>query len=210
METQAAGRTASVDLYWLPLGAGDGTHLVGLSGRVYEHLAARHDGREPRRLFHSALLVHTGEATYAVEMAPVWRTPHADRGVTGEGAVGLACLGRSRLFRYEVRCWRDGCVPDLAEAVDSPQRLGTDEQRATRLLAVIPDFPCRTWGRDEQGVGDMWNSNSLISWVLVSSGHEVAGLHPPHRGRAPGWDAGVAAASRQRRRTAAAATTRRR
>jgi hypothetical protein len=201
VESQAARRTAAIGvyLYWLPLGAGDGTHLVALSGQVYEHLAARHDGRQPQPLFHSALLVHTDKATYAVEMAPVWRTAVSDRGVTGEGAVGFAWLGRSRWFRYEVRRWRDGCIPDLAEAVDSPQRLSTDEERAVRLLGLVPEFPRMTWGRDEQGVGDMWNSNSLISWALVRSGHDTMGLRPPRSGRAPGWDAGVTAANRQNR-----------
>jgi hypothetical protein len=32
-------------------------------------------------------------------------------------------LGRFRFFRYEIRSWRDGIIPDLAEAVESPLRL---------------------------------------------------------------------------------------
>ena len=56
-----------------------------------------------------------------IEMGPVWNTPDPQRGVVGEGPVGLRSLGRSRLFRYEVRCWRDGRIPDVDEAVDSPQ-----------------------------------------------------------------------------------------
>lgn len=49
------------------------------------------------------------------------------------------------------------------------------------------DFPCATWGRDDLGTGDMWNSNSLVSWLLARSRHEVSGLEPPDDGRAPGW-----------------------
>ena len=44
---------ASVDLYWLPLGAGG--HSVRLNGRVYEAVAARLLRRAPRDLYHSAL-----------------------------------------------------------------------------------------------------------------------------------------------------------
>ena len=53
-----------------------------------------------------------------------------------------------------------------------------------------------TWGRDELGTGDMWNSNSLVAWLLARSGHEVSGLEPPGGGRAPGWSAGLVVAGR--------------
>jgi hypothetical protein len=43
-----------VDLYWLPLGAGG--HFVRLNGRIYEALAARLQGRQPRDRYHSATL----------------------------------------------------------------------------------------------------------------------------------------------------------
>ncbi len=41
--TNTAPSRASIDLYWLPLGAGG--HSVRLNGRVYEALAARLGGR---------------------------------------------------------------------------------------------------------------------------------------------------------------------
>jgi hypothetical protein len=129
-------------------------------------------------------------------MAPVWSTDAPDRGVACEGPVGSKLLGRSRLFRYEVRCWRDGFIPDAAEAVDSPQRLSDDVAGVDHLMSLVPAFPTATWGRDELGTGDMWNSNSLISWLLARSGHDVAGLGPPRGGRAPGWSAGLEVAAR--------------
>jgi hypothetical protein len=46
---------ATVDLYWLPLGAGG--HCVRVNGRVYEALAARLQHRAPCDLYHSALEV---------------------------------------------------------------------------------------------------------------------------------------------------------
>jgi hypothetical protein len=51
---------------------------------------------------------------------------HADRGVVATGAVGAAWLRRFRVFRYEVRRWRNGVIPDLAHAVDSPLRISDD------------------------------------------------------------------------------------
>jgi hypothetical protein len=42
----------------------------------------------------------------------------------------------------------------------------------------------------------MWNSNSLVSWLLASTGHDLARIHPPDGGRAPGWIAGLVLASR--------------
>ena len=149
-------------------------------------------------LFHSALVVHLDGSAFAIEMTPVWVVADRDRGVVGEGPVGLPALGRSRLFRYEVRCWRDGTIPDLAAAVDSPRRVSSDEAMARRVLDLVADFPRATWGLDEQHAGEMWNSNSLIAWLLARSGHDVgvAELQPPAGGRAPGWSAGLAVAGR--------------
>jgi hypothetical protein len=55
--------------------------------------------------------------------------------------------------------------------------------------------PTPVWGRDEIGAGEMWNSNSVTSWLLARSGVEVDSLVPPDRGRAPGWQAGLVAAA---------------
>jgi hypothetical protein len=40
----------------------------------------------------------------------------------------------------------------------------------------------------------MWNSNSIIAWVLRSAGIDVHLIDPPRGGRAPGWLAGLRAA----------------
>ena len=184
----------SVDLYWLPLGAGG--RCVRPNGRMYESLAARLAGREPRELYHSALEVRLDDDRFVIEMAPVWNTPDQERGVVAEGPVGFSCLGRSRYFRYEVRRWLGGRIPDLAEAVQSPRRMSSDPSVARHLLALVPDFPTYTWGADEQHTGDMWNSNSLVSWLLALSGHDLAGIDAPPGGRAPGWSAGLVVAGR--------------
>jgi hypothetical protein len=130
-------------------------------------------------------------------MAPVWNESAKERGAVCEGPVGARWLGRYRVFRYEVRCWRGGRIPDIAEAVQSPQRVSSDPARAAAVLKILSSVPSLTWGRDELGSGDMWNSNSLVSWLLARSGHDMASIQPPAGGRAPGWLAGLALASRQ-------------
>jgi hypothetical protein len=64
------------------------------------------------------------------------------------------------------------------------------------VLSLVDRFPTATWGRDEQRAGDMWNSNSLVSWVLARAGIDMTTVQPPQGGRAPGWAAGIAVASR--------------
>ena len=136
-----------------------------------------------------------GGVTAAIEMAPVW-TKHGDRGVVAEGPVGARFLGRSRLFRYEVRRWRGGSIPDLAAAVGGPVRVTSEPEPARRILDLVPQFPTCTWGRDELHTGEMWNSNSLASWLLARAGLDTNDIGPPPGGRAPGWAAGLVVASR--------------
>jgi hypothetical protein len=152
---------AAVDLYWLPLGAGG--HFVRLNGRVYEALASRLQRRPPRDLYHSALQVEVEEGTFVIEQAPIHDWSGAERGVVAEGPVGARCAGRWRIFRYEIRLWRGGHIPDVAEAVDSPRRLSHDEETARRVLELVPQVPTPVWGRDELRAGEMWNSNSVIA-----------------------------------------------
>jgi hypothetical protein len=183
-----------VDLFWLPLGAGG--RSVRASGVVFESASARMGGRPRCDLYHSALEVALGSERFVVEMTPV-RRGGAGRGVVCEGPVGSPWLGRSRLFRYEVRRWQGGTIGDVAEAVKSPVLVSDDAGTAGRLLDLVVEFPARTWGRDEQGTGEMWNSNSLTAWLLSRTGHDVAGIAPPGHGRAPGWSAGLVVARRQ-------------
>jgi hypothetical protein len=75
--------------------------------------------------------------------------------------------------------------------------LTTDEDRARRVLDVVAEVPTPVWGRDELGTGEMWNSNSVIAWVIATSGIETGSIRPPAGGRAPGWQAGLEVARRQ-------------
>jgi hypothetical protein len=188
---------SSVDLYWLPLGAGG--HSVRLNGRLFEAVAARLDGRSACDLYHAALEVRVPEGRFVIEQAPVRDGNGAERGVVAEGAVGSRRAGRFRLCRYEVRRWRDGVIADADEAVESPRRLSDDPDVARRVLELTPHAPAAVWGRDELAAGEMWNSNSLIAWLLERSGFPSGSIHPPAGGRAPGWRAGLVVAARTRR-----------
>jgi hypothetical protein len=186
-----------VDLYWLPLGAGG--HSVRLNGRVFEALAARLERRAPRDLYHAALEVRVPEGRFVIEQAPRGRGDGSERGVVAEGAVGSRWAGRFRIFRYEVRRWRGGSIPDIDEAVESPQRLTDDPDVAQRVLDLATDVPTAVWGRDELDAGEMWNSNSAIAWLVARSGLAAEAVSLPVGGRAPGWHSGLVVARRSER-----------
>jgi hypothetical protein len=189
---------ASVELYWLPLGAGG--WFVRLNGRIYEAIYARLERRRPLDLYHAALVVRVPEGRFVIEDA--WPIPDADgasRGVLVDGPVFSRRLARFRVFRYEVRRWRDGVISDADEAVASPQRLSDDPVLARGLLDLVGSLPRPVWGRDELGTGEMWNSNSVIAWLLARSGLPTNAISPPAGGRAPGWEAGLVTARRQQR-----------
>jgi hypothetical protein len=186
---------AGIDLYWLPLGAGG--NFVRLNGRVYEAIKARLDRRPACDLYHSALQVFVPEGRYVVENTPVVDDRGGERGVVMDGPVGARWAARFRMFRYEMRRWRNGEIADIAEAIDSPRRLSSDLSDARRLLELVPQMPALVWGRDELGTGEMWNSNSMIAWLISRAGLDVDSIAPPAGGRAPGWHAGVVAAARE-------------
>jgi hypothetical protein len=187
-------RSDGVYLYWIPLGAGSSVPVVRWSGAAYESVLAWRAHRARRPLFHAALEINHSTTRYTLEMTPAWGQPPGDRGVVTTGPVGLRALGASRLFRYEVRCWPDGEIPDISYAVGGAQLLTSAAGTAADALAAVRRVPAFTWGRDVLWVGDMWNSNSVVAFVLATSGVDVDALHPPAEGRAPGWHAGIVAA----------------
>jgi hypothetical protein len=194
---------ASVNLYWLPLGAGG--HCVRVNGVIYEAASALLGRRPACDLYHSALEVCVPEGRFVLEQTPVPDDGGTARGVVAEGAVGMRSAGRLRIFRYELRCWRDGVIPDIAAAVSSPRLLTRDPSSARRVLDLAPSAPTPVWGRDELGAGEMWNSNSFIAWLVERSGVAAGSLRPPPGGRAPGWHAGLVVARRSRLQPALAA-----
>ena len=75
--------------------------------------------------------------------------------------------------------------------------MSDDPVTATRIFDLVAEVPTPVWGRDELGAGEMWNSNSVTSWLLSSAGIDLRQIRPPPGGRAPGWDAGLVVADRR-------------
>jgi hypothetical protein len=185
---------AVVDLHWIPLGAGG--HSVRFNGKAYEAISSRIDRRPRCDIYHSALTIHVPDGLFAVEMTPIPNRRGWERGVVAEGAVGSHWVGRLRIFRYEVRRWRDGVIPDLRFAIAPPVRLTDELPAAERILEVLPSVPTVVWGRDELRTGEMWSCNSIISWALTRAGLDAKAIDLPPHGRAPGWHAGAEVAHR--------------
>ena len=99
-------REGSIDLYWIPLGAG--AHVVRVTGKLFEAISAGVGRRTRCDLYHSALVVSIPDGLFVIEQAPVPDLYGAQRGVVAQGAVGTRWAGRFRILRYEIRRWRDG------------------------------------------------------------------------------------------------------
>ena len=155
----------------------------------------RHRPRRP--IYHSALVAHSDAGSFVIEMTPMADENGVnERGVVAQGRVAMRWLGRFRLFRYEIHRWKGGVIPDLSAAIDGPVRV-TNDAATQRILDLVPLVPTPTWGRDELNADGMWNSNSVISWVLESAHISEAAGAPPRNGTAPGWNAGLVVAQRQ-------------
>lgn len=191
----AARVGASITLLWIPLGAG--AHVVRASGAAYEWLIARRELRRTQALFHAALEVRADGRRWTVELAPEVGSQAPPEAIAMRGPVGVPCAGRSKLFSYELRIWEDGRIDDRAD-VAATVRFACSDAQAVALIADARALPPLTWGRDEAVTGDMWNSNSAISWLLEQAGIDARALRPPGDGRAPGWEAGLVVAQRPR------------
>ena len=181
----------TVTLHWLPLGAG-GT-VVHLSGMIWERVQARRESRHPAPLFHSALEVRGSGPGVVIEIAPMVNSLPEEHGVVGTGPVGSRWAGRFAAFTYELRCWEGGRIPDQRFEVGPPVRLSESFEVADRVIELTGKVPMLVWGRDELRFGEMWNSNSVIAWLLAGAGIDLDGVEPPSGGRAPGWSAGIEA-----------------
>jgi hypothetical protein len=90
MDDRTTGK-ASVDLYWLPLGAGG--HSVRLNGMVYEAISSLTERRPRCDVYHSALAIRVPSGLFAVEMTPIPNARGWERGVTQTDRSG--CVRRA-------------------------------------------------------------------------------------------------------------------
>jgi hypothetical protein len=105
-EAPAPSTGSSVELLWIPLGAGQ--RIVKHSGKAFESICALIERRPVCDIYHAALVITVPDGRYTIEMAPIPDRQGARRGVVAEGPVGLKMLGRFRIFRYEIRSWHGG------------------------------------------------------------------------------------------------------
>ena len=182
-----------VDLYWLPIGAG-GTGFVRLNGEIYEAIVAFLNRRKRCDLYHSGLEIRLPEGRYTIEQTPA-SAEGAERGVVAVGPIGAHWLAqRIPTLRYELRRWRNGVIPDIDEAVDSPRHISGDLTVARRLLELVSRVPML----DRVATSYMpakCGTQSPSAWLLAKAGLDVMSIAPPPGGRAPGWHAGIVAAA---------------
>ena len=171
---------------WAAVGAGG--HVARRTSAWWERLVAAREGRAPQRLVHAVLEVEVDGAVRSVDMAPTWGRSAGPRHVVLTGPVGSRLLGWSPLFRYELR------IVDAPAPPGHVLHAGADLTLPADVLDDLAAVPVLTWGRDEAGVGEMWTSNSVVSWLLER--HGVTSVEPPAGHRAPGWDAGRRVARR--------------
>jgi hypothetical protein len=183
---------SAIEVIWVPLGAG-ATGIVRWSGIAYEKMLAVRQHRPAAHLFHAALRICVDDDDVVVEMGPRWSGRGPGAITATAGPVGARWLGRSRWFSYEIRRTPHGWLPDAEFAV-ARVLVSTSRRLAADLLDLLPRVPRLTWGRDERNTGEMWNSNSVVSWLLTTVGLDAVTVAPPVGGRAPGWSAGVTVA----------------
>jgi hypothetical protein len=182
---------ATIDLYWIPLGARQ--HVVRASGKTFEALSALVHRRRRSDLYHSALAVTIPDGRFVIEMTPVPDYNGEGRGVVVEGAVGSRLLGRFRLFRYEIRRWLDGIIPDASEATSSV-RLHVEPGIARCLLDLVRRYPpqcgavtsstpvrCGTRTPSPRGGSHAAEWTRRTSARLATDAHPVGALASPSR-----------------------------
>ncbi|MBI2767264.1 MAG: hypothetical protein HYX53_15315 [Chloroflexi bacterium] len=184
-----------VDLYWLPVGAG--THFQRASLIAYGALLAAVTRRPRAGFVHAALKLRLDGRPYTLELMPIPARQETAPFLTGP--VGWRPAGRLRLFRYQLLCREGAVLPDEGWVVGSPLRLTSDCATADRVLDCARRVPPFTWGRRAKGTGEMWTSDSAVSWLLSVAGIDAAAIAVPAGMQAPGWRAGLELALRPAR-----------
>lgn len=177
----------TLDLYWLPVGAG--THFQRASLAVYESFAAALARRPRSILCHAALKGNVGERPFTIELTPVPAVQDVRPAMAG--AVGSSLAARLRIFRYQLVCRESDALPDEQWRIGHPQRLSSDATAIQHLLALARTVPAHTWGRRVRGTSEMWTSNSAVSWLLLKAAIPLEGVAIPDGATAPGWQAGI-------------------
>ena len=159
------------------------------------------------------------ETTCLLRLPPGWsrppprrrRPPASSGGGCPSGRVAGSCASTATSGRPSMGCWSGGgrststTPPSWSGSqraaswsrTAGPSPTSAAQLVARRLLELVRSLPSPVWGRDELRTGEMWNSNSVIAWLLARSGLPTESIWPPAGGRAPGWQAGLAVAHRR-------------
>ena len=131
-----------VELHWLPLGRG---RILRAAQRPRLRGGGRAvGGRAPSATCTTRRSPCTATAPVTVvEMTPSTGGPPGPDARRGGGGAGRRAAGSPalRVLRYEIRCWRDGMIGDIDEAVGDPLRLSDDAEVARRIIAPAPQVP---------------------------------------------------------------------
>lgn len=190
----AMDQTASLDLLWIPVGAG--TRFQRASLVLYEAAAAALSRRPRVALVHAGIKLRFEGKRYTFELMPAPPGPNHDGEVTGP--VGVRGADRLRLFRYRACLFEADGLPDEAWAIGEPLRLSEDPEVVRRVIEMRRDIPAYTWGRRRRGHSEMWTSDSAVSWLLGRAGIDAKAIVVPKGTRAPGWRAGIEELAKKR------------
>lgn len=185
-----------LELFWLPLGAGG--HSVRVNGKVYEALLARAQRRASRDLYHAALVAELPDGH------PLSRSGPSGTGSPAPPIAARWCRARSACVR-----WAVAVVPLRGAALAGRSHPGPRVRRGRpasshRRRGRRTTCPRR---RDRRAGADLGPRRARArgdvelqlrhTWVLVRAGLDPSEVQPPSSGRAPGFDAGLAAARRE-------------
>jgi hypothetical protein len=114
---------------------------VRLNGIVYEALSLASIGaaRVTSTTRRSTSGLRGGR--FVIEMTPVRAGGGTKQDIVALGAVGSRRGSRFPIFRYEIRRWRDGYIPDVAEAVEPTARQERPPTSPSGWLTWRPRFP---------------------------------------------------------------------
>jgi hypothetical protein len=127
-----SARTGTVDLYWIPLGAGG--HSVRFNGRVFEAIEAARRHRRPRDLYHAALVCRLSSdpqiALRLIDAAesvptPVWGRDELRAGeMWNSNSVAAWLIARAGLPTSLLRPPLRGRAPGWSAGLEVARRAG--------------------------------------------------------------------------------------
>ena len=178
---------AAVELYWIPLGAGG--HCVRFNGRIFEALDAARRAPSalrplPRGARRPARRPALHDRARRRRRTPTRRAAASSAPAPSAAATSAGCA----CFATRFAAGEADRSPTWTTRSAGRCRLTTDPGVARRLLDLVAAVPRPVWGRDELDAGEMWNSNSVIAWLVATAGLPADELEPAAAGQGAGLE----------------------